>query len=245
VRGATEHLYGSGVIRVIGFDGDDTLWHNEPLFSVTHERFQRLLEPFVPWPKIQDRLFATEMANLRLFGYGVKSFTLSMIETAIELSEGEISAVALQEIIGWGKEMLTHPTELLDGVRETVEAVARDHQLVLVTKGDLLHQESKIAESGLGDHFWRIEIVSEKDEATYRRVLDSCGVEPAEFLMVGNSVKSDIVPVVNVGARAVHIPYHVTWAAESADASDLDGWSSIDSITELPAVLRSLEEVGD
>ncbi len=230
------------VVTTVGLDGDDTLWHSEVLFAVTHGRFEELLAPWLGDRNAEAELLATEQRNLRLFGYGVKGFTLSMIETAIEVSGGEVPAAGIEEILGWGKAMLEHPLELLDGVRETVDWLADRYRLVLVTKGDLFHQETKLAESGLSERFWRIEIVAEKDEATYVRILKAHGIRPEEFVMVGNSVRSDVLPAIAVGARAVHVPYHVTWALETADAPvEHDGYWAIDRITDLPGLLAGLD----
>ena len=230
-------------IEVVAFDGDDTLWHNESIFSVTHEKFRRLLAPHVGGAGVDEALFATETRNLGLFGYGVKGFTLSMIETAIEVSGGRVTAAEVQTILDAGKAMLGHPVELLDGVAEAVEALAGTHRLMLVTKGDLFDQESKLARSGLAEAFWKVEIVSEKDERTYRRILDAHGVDPEAFVMVGNSVRSDVLPAVAVGARAVHVPYHLTWAHEVAEVPEVARgrcWQIAD-LGELAALLERIE----
>jgi putative hydrolase of the HAD superfamily len=203
-------------IRVIGFDADDTLWHNETIFERVHERYRALLARYHDAATVDRTLLATEMRNLELYGYGVKGFTLSCIETAIELTQGKISAEEVRTILQLGREMLDHPVELLDGVPEVLAQVAPTHQLLLITKGDLLDQQRKLAKSGLAPHFRGIEIVSEKDEATYAGILERRNVAPAEFLMVGNSLKSDILPVLALGASAMHIPYHLTWAHERA-----------------------------
>ena len=209
--------------RVIAFDGDDTLWRNEDLFTLSQARYRALLAAHADL-EVQDldeRLAATERRNLATYGYGVKGFTLSMIETAIEITQGAIPATDIAVILRLGQAMLAHPTEVLDGVREVLAALkARDHELWLITKGDLFDQESKIARSGLEPFFERIEIVSEKDQATYRRILRRAGVDPAEFAMVGNTVRSDILPVLALGARAFHVPYHTTWAHEAAPAPE-------------------------
>lgn len=224
---------------VVGLDGDDTLWHSESLFATTHERFRMMVGRYSSDSTVDERLLATEQRNLSLFGYGVKGFTLSLIETAIEVTGGRVGASDIAAIIGWGRAMLAHPVDLIDGVGETIEGLARRHRLVLVTKGDLFHQESKIARSGLAEHFDRVEIVSEKDPATYRSVLDRCGIDPASFVMVGNSVRSDVLPVLEVGGRAVHVPYHVTWTHEEvADDEDADlPYTRLSDIRHLPALL--------
>ena len=232
------------MVDVIAFDGDDTLWHNETLFSVTQEKFRALLRPYVDEADIDASLLATEKRNLALFGYGIKGFTLSMIETAIEVSGGRVETTDIQRLIDYGKSMLDHPVELLDGVAEIVDSLRQHYRLMLITKGDLFDQESKIARSGLADLFWKIEIVSEKDPATYRRILKDHDIAPESFLMVGNSVKSDILPVLEVGGRAVHVPYHVTWEHEHADplAAAQHAFRTLDSLLELPTLLRDLAE---
>jgi putative hydrolase of the HAD superfamily len=230
------------MITVIAFDGDDTLWHNESIFSLTQERFRSLMRQYQS-EHLDDRLFATETRNLRLFGYGVKGFILSMIETAIEVSDGQVRAADIQNIIDAGKAMLDHPVEPLEGVRETVEALRSCYRLMVITKGDLFDQESKLARSGLADLFWRVEIVSEKDERTYRRILSDGGIKPDEFMMVGNSIRSDILPVVALGAQAVHVPYRLTWAHERADLNGAppERVRTLDSLAGLPALLERME----
>jgi putative hydrolase of the HAD superfamily len=229
------------MITVIAFDGDDTLWHNESIFSVTQERFRSLMRKYAS-EQLDDRLFATETRNLRLFGYGVKGFILSMIETAIEVSNGEVRAAEIQSIIDAGKAMLDHPVEPLEGVRETMEALRPHYRLMVITKGDLFDQESKLARSGLADLFWRVEIVSEKDEGTYRRILADGGINPHEFMMVGNSIRSDILPVVALGAQAVHVPYQLTWAHERADlnGASAERVRTRERLAELPALLERI-----
>ena len=207
--------------RVVGFDGDDTLWHNETIFSMTQERFRALIGAHVDLPgdAIDARLVETERQNLATYGYGIKGFVLSMLETAIAITDGRIPARDIETILGFGRSMLAHPVQLIDGAREVLTTLReRDHELWLLTKGDLFDQESKLARSGLSVFFERIEIVSEKDEATYRRLLDRYGVSPDEFAMIGNSLRSDVLPVVAIGARAIHVPYAITWAHETVAA---------------------------
>ena len=224
-------------ISLIGLDADDTLWHSESHFAVTEERFAELLSPWIDGEKAAERLLETERQNLRLFGYGIKGFTLSMIETGLSISGGQISSEALGQIVAWGKEMLAHPVELLPDVAETLERLASaGFRLALITKGDLFHQESKVAESGLANHFEAVEILSEKSSTSYQRVLDRMNVSPSEFLMVGNSVLSDVLPVVELGGSAVHVPYHVTWGHERVDGERGD-WHELESIGELPGLL--------
>ena len=230
-------------IKVVAFDGDDTLWHNEAHFNLTQAALRDLLHAHVPDADVDARLFETEMANLRIYGYGIKSFTLSMLETAIQVTGGRITASDLEVILGWGKRMLREPTELLEGVHETLLDVSRDHELLLITKGDLFDQESKLARSGLADRFAGVEILSDKNVDSYRRVLNRRGIDAGEFVMVGNSLRSDVVPVVELGARAVHIPYHVTWQHEQVDEDSVpgEGWFRLEKITELSPLLGSLD----
>ena len=229
-------------IKVLGFDGDDTLWHSESRFEVTQTGFRELLHRHVPEADVDTRLAQMEMKNLNVYGYGVKSFTLSMLETAIELTHGRIPAADLEVILNWGKRMLLEPTELLDGVAETLRKLAGRYDLMLITKGDLFDQEGKLARSGLGDLFWGVDVLTEKNIESYGGVFKHRGIEPSKFVMVGNSLRSDVVPVVELGARAVHIPYHVTWHHEHVPESELprSGWVRIASIAELPAALDQL-----
>lgn len=228
---------------LIGFDGDDTLWESESDFAVTQELLADLLAPYTDPQTLTRTLLATEQRNLELFGYGVKGFTLSMIETAIEVSDGRVAAEQIRTIVGWGKQMLAGPVRVLDGVEEVLGAVGQDHRVVLVTKGDLFHQESKLARSGLGDRFDHVEVVAEKDRGTYRGLLRRLGVEPQRFLMVGNSLRSDVLPVVAIGGWAVHVPHDVTWAHEAADPPTGDAAERhrhLDRIGDLPGLLAGL-----
>jgi len=226
-------------VRVVGFDGDDTLWHSETRFHVTQGEFRDLLKRYTPDADIDARLAGMEMQNLSIYGYGVKSFTLSMLETAIELTKARISAADLDVILGWGKSMLMQPTELLPGVEATVRHVSESHDIVLITKGDLFDQESKLARSGLADLFMAVEILTEKNVDSYRRIFTRRAIKPEEFLMVGNSLRSDVVPVVTLGGQAVHIPYQVTWEHEQVPEDELPkhGWRRIATIAELPGLL--------
>jgi putative hydrolase of the HAD superfamily len=224
----------------IGFDADDTLWHNEVIFERTHERYRALLASYHDAATVDRILFATEMRNLELYGYGIKGFTLSSIETAIEITAGRIRAKEISQIIKLGQEMLAHPVELLDGVVETLLALAPHYRLVLITKGDLRDQERKLAKSGLAGHFSQIEIVSEKDAGSYQRLFARHAIDVEKFLMVGNSLKSDIMPVLNLGGAGVHIPYHITWAAEHATAPTTFSGRlfTLQHMRELPDVVR-------
>lgn len=201
-------------IKIIAFDADDTLWVNEPNYRETEARFCEILKTYISQQEITEKLFETEMRNLKLFGYGAKGFMLSMIETALEISRFRISGKDIQRIIDLGKNLLQKPIELLDGVEEVLAELQHRKELLLLTKGDLLDQETKLARSGLADYFNHIEIVSEKAEEMYLNLFRKLNIQPREFLMIGNSVKSDILPVVNLGAQAIHVPFHTTWQHE-------------------------------
>jgi len=228
-------------ITVLGLDGDDTLWHNETRFQLTQAELKELLQRHVPDADVGKHLADVEMKNLGIYGYGVKSFTLSMLETAIQLTGGRIPAADLEVILGWGKRMLMEPTELLDHVEQTLKQIAGRYDLLLITKGDIFDQESKLARSGLGDLFLGVEIVSEKSVDSYQAIFRRRGIAPEEFVMVGNSLRSDIVPVVTLGGQAVHIPYQVTWHHEHVPDEQLprQGWRRIAAIGELLAVLEA------
>lgn len=232
-------------ITTVGLDADDTLWHNETIFRLTHARFVALLADHGDEATIQAKLAATESRNLRLYGYGIKGFTLSMIETAMELTGGDAPADAIREILAAGREMLAHPVETLPGVDEALARLSERYRLVLVTKGDLLDQERKLAASGLGELFSGVEIVSEKTPDTYRTVFTRHGTGPGEAVMAGNSMKSDVIPAIEAGSWGVHIPYHITWAHELADAPEgHPRYGSLASITELPDWIAAVAEAG-
>jgi putative hydrolase of the HAD superfamily len=221
--------------RLIAFDADDTLWHNETMFQSVERQLAALLRDYHPEDWVRGRLLATETKNLAQFGYGIKGFTLSMIETAIELTEGRIGGREIQQIIDWGRMMLMAPVQLLDGVRETVAKLSTSHRLMLLTKGDLFDQESKLARSGIGEFFAAVEIVSEKNAQTYATIMQRHAVAPDEFLMVGNSLRSDVLPAIAAGASAVHIPYVATWAHELVDESTIEAtFGRLESIAQLP-----------
>jgi putative hydrolase of the HAD superfamily len=231
-------------IRLVGFDGDDTLWRSEDYYHGAQADFERILENYVELhdARTHERLYAVEMRNLALFGYGAKSMTLSMVEAAVEMTDARISATDLHRIVALGKELLQHPVDLLPGIREAVEAIAAEHEVVLITKGDLFHQENKVKQSGLADLFQRIEIVSEKDAWTYARVLGEFDLPASRFAMIGNSLRSDIAPVLELGGWGVHMPYHVTWAHENEVevADDAPRLRRVATPSELPAAVRSL-----
>jgi putative hydrolase of the HAD superfamily len=228
--------------RMIGFDADDTLWRSEDYFRDAQLEFERIVGTYVDLDDAHDRLYAVEKRNIALFGYGAKGMTLSMIEAAIDITEARIGADDIHRIVEIGKSVLQHPVELLPGIREAVEDIARDWPVVLITKGDLFHQEAKVRDSGLSDLFRRIEIVSEKDEATYVRLMREFDIAPDQFAMVGNSLRSDIVPVLALGASGVHMPYHTTWAheAEAELPVDTSRLRVVAAPSELPAAIASL-----
>ncbi len=201
-------------IKAIAFDADDTLWVNETLFRDAELEFCALLKDFMPEDECNRRLFDIEMKNLPMYGYGIKPFTLSLIEAAIEFSEGKVSNSTISEIIGIGKRMLEAPIELIDGIEETLKYLSSKYRLIMATKGDLLDQERKLIKSGLEPYFHHIEIVSDKQPKHYKKLVNHLDIFPGEFLMVGNSVKSDILPVLEIGGHAFHIPFHTTWEHE-------------------------------
>ncbi|MEO6547433.1 MAG: HAD family hydrolase [Ferruginibacter sp.] len=204
-------------IKVIAFDADDTLWINEPYFLETETKFCALLEDYLPRHTLAKELFKTEIQNLPLYGYGVKGFMLSMIETALRVSNNTLAIEVLEKAIVFGKELLEKPIEILDGVEDVLKALKGSYRLVVATKGDLLDQERKLKKSGLEHYFHHIEIMSDKQEADYRKLIKHLDIQPEEFLMIGNSLKSDIMPVLAIGGYGIHIPYHTTWAHEQVE----------------------------
>src|SRR5690606_12780497 len=231
-------------IEMVGFDADDTLWRSEDYFHAAQDEFEQILARHVDLAdaRVRERLYAVERGNIAVFGYGVKGMALSMVEAAVDITGGSIPARELHRIVQIAKDMLRHPVELLPGVREAVEAVAAEHAVVLITKGDLFHQEAKVRDSGLSSLFRRIEIVSEKDAGTYARLLDEFQIPADRFVMVGNSLRSDIVPVLRLGGWGVHVPYHLTWAHEN-EADDVSGHPRlrhVASAAELPRALRGI-----
>ena len=211
------------MIKTIAFDADDTLWHTERIFISTKEKYTGLLSEFAEKSFIEQNLDATETENIKHFGYGVKGFTLSMIETACQLTQGRITGDKIKQIIEFAKEMISAPIDVLDGVRETIEELAKEYHLMVITKGDLLDQETKLARSGLGDYFDAFEIVPRKDAKIYKYILRRHALSAEEFLMVGNSLKSDILPVLETGARAVHVAYETEWFHEKVSDEELKG----------------------
>jgi len=223
---------------VIAFDADDTLWHNESIFIMTQIKFREMLSSHEP-EVVDQTLSSTQIKNLRYFGYGIKCFIISMIETSIELTRGDIRGNEIQQVLDFGREMLAAPIELLPYVREVVEELSQSYSLWMITKGDLIDQETKISRSGLADNFSNIEIVSHKTAVTYAKILSQNKVDPLRFMMVGNSMRSDIVPVVQIGGHAVHIPYVTTWEHEQDHPHvDSDHYSGLDHIGLLPKLIK-------
>lgn len=210
-------------IKVIGFDADDTLWVNETYFRDAEVAFAKLLSKYETLNKINQELFKMEMKNLPLYGYGVKGFVLSMVEMALELSNNNVSPKTIQEILDIGKDMLNKPVELLDGVEEVLKTLSSKYRLILATKGDLLDQQRKLEKSGLTDYFHHIEVLIDKQEANYSKLLNHLDIKPSEFLMIGNSLKSDVLPLVNIKAHAIHVPFHTTWTHEQVDEKETNG----------------------
>ena len=222
---------------IIGFDADDTLWHNEDGFQASHREFEALLADYGEPTAIEDHLFEIESRNMSRYGYGVKAYTLSLIECAIDISDGHVSTAQIAAILDLGHALLDRPVELIDGVEAVLEALG-DVTKMIITKGDLYHQLSRIESSGITDHFWQAEVVAHKDPATYRRVLGLYSVDPTEFVMVGNSLPSDVLPVIEIGGRAIHVPYHVTWTHERHD-DDHDA-PTIEHLGQLPGALSEM-----
>jgi putative hydrolase of the HAD superfamily len=228
-------------LATIAFDADDTLWGHEAYYQLTQTQFALLLSDFVGPDMTEKRLLEAERRNLAVYGYGVKSFTLSMIETAIEVTEGRVDASVIAAILERGRDLLAHPIEPLDGVRETLEALKGRFRMIIITKGDLFDQERKLAQSGLGDCFDAVEIVSEKDAAVYARLFRRHAASAAQCMMVGNSLKSDILPALAAGASGVHVPSSRNWALDHAEAPlDRRGFYQIGAISELPGLIDGL-----
>ena len=201
-------------LKVIAFDADDTLFVNEPYFQETEQKFCALMSDYLSHQGLSQELFKTEIANLDLYGYGIKGYILSMIEAAMKISNNTISIEIIEKIIEYGKELLQKPIELLDGVEVTLEALKGKYKLIVATKGDLKDQQSKLHRSGLGHYFHHIEVMADKQEVNYQKLLTRLEIKPDEFLMIGNSLKSDVLPVLEMGGYAVHIPFHTTWEHE-------------------------------
>lgn len=228
-------------ITTIGFDADDTLWQNEQFFRSSEKHFASLLAPYADIADLSGRLLAVEKRNLNSYGFGIKGFTLSLIETAVEVTEGKVPATVIAEILSAGREMLSHPVETLPYVTETLEQLTDHYKLVLITKGDLFDQERKLAQSGLGDFFDAIEIVSNKDKATYERIFRRHGDGAEQALMIGNSLKSDIVPAIEAGSWGIFVPHALTWVMEHVEAPVHDPrFRQIENLSELIPLLTKI-----
>ncbi len=225
-------------VKVIGFDADDTLWVNETYFRDTEEKFAALLEQYETKNKIDQELFKMEIRNLDLYGYGIKGFMLSMVESALELSNNQVSQATLLQILNLGKAMLNHPVELLNGVEKVLQQLDGKYRLIVLTKGDLLDQEKKLERSGISEYFHHVEVLSDKKEKNYKNLLEHLEIPVNEFLMIGNSLKSDVLPIVNIGARAIHVPFHTTWKHEEiAPPKEKNGYMTLNTLED---VLRYL-----
>jgi putative hydrolase of the HAD superfamily len=226
-------------IKVIAFDADDTLWINEPYFQDAERKFCALLKDFLPQQAVSQELFKTEMKNLHLYGYGIKGFMLCMIETAFSVTHGRASATLIDEVIQAGQDLLQRPVELLEGVKEVLEALQQDYRLVLATKGDLLDQERKLKLSGLESYFHHIEVMSDKKAFDYRKLLKRLDCVPENFMMIGNSIKSDVFPVLELDGYAAHVPFHTTWAHEQhADKLQHQNFIQLGAINEILPYLK-------
>lgn len=222
------------MIKVIAFDADDTLWHNEHYFQQSEQKFCELLEAYLPQHTVQRELLKTEIENISLYGYGIKAFMLSMIETAIRISDGTVKVEVLEKMIAIGKELLDKPVELMPGVEAVLKALKPKYKLVVATKGDLLDQERKLKKSGLLNYFHHTEIMSEKKEPDFEKLIKHLDVKPGELMMIGNSIKSDILPILNIGGHGIHIPYHVTWAHEKIEATiDHANFRQVEKISDI------------
>jgi putative hydrolase of the HAD superfamily len=221
-------------LKVIAFDADDTLWHNEAFFREAEDKFCALLEDYLPQHTVARELLQTEIKNIELYGYGIKAFMLSMIETAIRITDRKISNANIEKIVGFGQELLSKPVEIIDGVEDVLQSLRGKYRLVMATKGDLLDQERKLKKSGLEKYFHHIEIMSEKKEDDFKKLIRHLDIPSAEFAMIGNSLKSDVLPVLNLGGYGFHVPYHITWAHERVEAKiESDRFKQLESIRDL------------
>ncbi|WP_127142905.1 HAD family hydrolase [Pelagibacterium montanilacus] len=229
-------------LTTIGFDADDTLWENEHFFRLTHAHFAELLADYAEPDVLSRTLLETEMRNLARYGFGIKGFTLSMIETAIEVTGGKVPGAVIGRIVNAGREMLAHPVDTLPNVHETLETMTRDHTLVLITKGDLFDQERKLAQSGLGEFFDAVEIVSDKTASTYRSAFARHGTGPEAAMMVGNSLRSDVIPAIEAGGWGTHVPHTLTWDYERAEPPvEAERFNAIGSLAQLPGLVETLK----
>lgn len=231
-------LRGLEGLKVIAFDADDTLWENEPYFEEIEKKFCVLMEGYLSHQSISQEVFRIQIQNLPLYGYGIKPYILSLVETAMEISGKNLPVEAVEKIIQYGKELLSKPIVLIDGIEETLKQLYGKYKLIVITKGDLLDQHRKLHNSGLGAYFHHIEVLSEKAEIDYQKLLKRLEIEPEEFYMIGNSLKSDILPVLNIGGYATHVPFRTTWAHERIDFEiQHDNFSSVKKISEILRLL--------
>ena len=232
----------AGKLTTIGFDADDTLWHNERFFRITQDRFAELLADYADPDHLMDRLLAAEKRNIGHYGFGIKGFVLSMIETALDVTDNRVPGPVVRALIDAGQDMLQHPIELLPHAREAVEALAGTHRVILITKGDLLDQERKLAQSGLGDLFDGVEIVSDKTPRIYAEIFARLGDGPKHGLMIGNSMKSDVVPMIDAGGWGIYVPHGLAWEIERADAPQTSPrYRTIPDLGTLPALIDAIE----
>ena len=225
-------------IKVIGFDADDTLWVNEPYFKELEEKFCELLKDYLPDKEVSKILFQIEVNNIELYGYGVKAFMLSLIESAIKISKKDVPATIIEKIIELGKQQINKPVILLNGVEKVLQKLSsRNYKLIVATKGDLLDQERKLQKSGIEKYFHHIEIMSNKNDSDYQKLLNHLEIKPEEFVMIGNSIKSDIIPVINIGGQAIYIPFHTVWQHETISSQELENHKYIE--------VKSIEETID
>lgn len=225
--------------KVIAFDADDTLWVNEPYFREAEQKFAELLSIYETENKIHQELYKVITGNIPLYGYGVKSCTLSMIECATQLSNNQLSSLTVQKILSIGKDMLTKPIELLPNIKEVLKYLSPKYKLIVLTKGDLLDQEKKLEKSGLLKYFHHVEVMSEKNPEGYKRILKHLDIKPSEFLMIGNSLKSDILPVTKIGAKAIHVPYHSIWQFETISNKEKENMSYL-TLTSIKDIVKIL-----
>lgn len=229
------------MITAIAFDADDTLWHNERFFKLSKESFTELLADYADADHLEERLLAAEKRNLSRYGFGIKGFTLSMIETAIEVSGADLPASVVRTILDTGRDMLDHPVELFPGVADAIDRLSKTHRLLIVTKGDLFHQERKIAASGIADYFSGVEIVSDKSPQTYQAVFARHGDGADRGLMIGNSLKSDVIPAIEAGAWGVYVPHELTWIVEHASTpAGHPRYREVRAVSELPALVEAI-----
>ena len=235
-------------IQMVGFDADDTLWKSQDYFDAAQAEFESIIGQYIDLSAagVQEHLLQVEKQNIAVFGYGAKGMMLSMMESAIDMTEGRITSSDIRRILDLGKGVLQHPVELLPGIAEAVDEVSREFPIVLITKGDLFHQEAKVKATTLSKRFKRIEIVSEKDPQTYRRLFGEFAIAPSEFVMIGNSLKSDIAPILDIGGWGVHVPYHTTWAHETVGGIDealLNHFRTATNASEIPGKVRELADL--